>query len=274
MKRLFASVLATVLFATVCNLSQFFPAPTLAAPTSPAPTTPPVDTSVPLPSVTTEIIPTATSEFTFTPSVPPTLAPSPTLPPSATPATPTITPLTMDANCRFGPGTTYLSIGGLRVGETAPILGTNADHTWWQIQTPRELPGSLCWIRYTVVTASGDLSLVPVVPTPGGQVTDVLISVAAAVIHGTCGMPNLNSFMLSITTNGPATVVWHLQIFNGDGTVRSTTADSSLVFASYATQTFDPGGPYHTDCGSFYIKGIVTSPNAKSSRADWSVVSP
>jgi hypothetical protein len=180
----------------------------------------------------------------------------------------------MDANCRFGPGTTYLSVGGLRVGEIAPILGTNADHTWWQIQTPRELPGNLCWIRYTVVTASGDLSLVPVVPTPGGLVTDVHITAGSGVIHGTCGGPNPISFSLSITTNGPATVVWHLQIFNGDNSVRNTTSDSSLVFASYSTQTFDPGGPYHTDCGSFYIKGSVTSPNAKSSRADWSVVSP
>jgi uncharacterized protein YgiM (DUF1202 family) len=183
-----------------------------------------------------------------------------------------VTPSTVNANCRFGPGTDFLSVGALMVGQTVPILGTISDRTWWQIDNPWAA-GTKCWVSNAVTSTSGDLSKVPVLSIPTGLVTDVTIR-TPAVVHGTCGGPNPTSFKLSITTNGPATVIYHLEIYNSDGSLRNKTADTTLAFASASTQTFDPGGAYKTDCGSFKIKAVVTSPNSKSGQASWSVVSP
>jgi hypothetical protein len=183
-----------------------------------------------------------------------------------------VTPASVDVNCRFGSGTTFLATGSLRIGEIVPILATLADHSWWQIEDPRNL-GTYCWVKADLTTATGDLSLVPILSAPTGLVTAVSIS-TPAVIHGTCGGPNPTTFSVSITTNGPTVVTYHMEIFYADGTLKNITADSTLTFAAFGTQTFDPGGVYKTDCGSFYAMVFVTAPNTISARTDWSVVSP
>ncbi len=201
-----------------------------------------------------------------------TFTPSPTIMDTATPSVAMISPSSADANCRFGPGTAYLSVGALRVGQTVPILGTISDKSWWQIENPLAI-GTQCWVSGAVATTSGDLTAVPILPIPTGLVTDVTIT-TPSVVHGFCGGPNPTNFSLSITTNGPATVVYHLEIYNGDGSLRNQTDDATLDFSSASTQTFDPGGAYKTDCGNYKIKAIVTSPNMLSGEASWSVVSP
>lgn len=214
----------------------------------------------------------------FIPTDTPTLVPSPTLVPTntliPTLTAPMVTPTSEDVNCRFGPGIEYLAIGSLRMGEIVPILGTISDHSWWQISDPRNI-GVLCWVKASLTTASGNLALVPELAKPTGLVTDLAVSVVGGpTIHGYCGGPNAVNFSVSVTTNGPATVKYHLEIFNGDGTLRNTTADATLNFAAFGTQTFDPGGAYKTDCGDFYVKVIVTAPNNKTAQYNWSVVSP
>jgi hypothetical protein len=225
---------------------------------------------------------TATTVFTDTPTDTP--MPVSTDTPTEIPVVPTdtetptpasnamITPKSQDANCRFGPGTGYSSVGGLKVGVTVPITGTIADKSWWQIDNPIAL-GTPCWVSNAVTATSGDLSLVPVLPIPTGLVTKVGVT-TPALIHGTCGGPNATAFQVTVTTNGPVIVTYHVEIYNGDGTLRNKTSDATLTFASASTQTFDPGGAYKTDCGNFKIKVLVTAPNNKSAEASWSVVSP
>jgi hypothetical protein len=158
------------------------------------------------------------------------------------------------------------------VGQNVPILGTISDKSWWQIDNP-QAPGTKCWVSAAVTSTSGDVSAVPIVAIPTALVTDVKIT-TPSVVHGYCGGPNPTSFSLSITTNGPVTVVYHLEIYNEDGSLRTKTDNTSLDFAKADTKTFDPGGAYKTDCGSYKIKAIITSPNNMSSEASWSVVSP
>ncbi len=235
----------------------------------------------PIPVASDPDLPTAFSIYMapvmdFIPSDTPTpvITPTPTLVVTPTSAAPMVTPTSENVNCRFGPGTNYLSIGSLRLGEVVPIRGTIADRSWWQIEDPRN-PGTMCWVKADLTTASGDLSLVPVLAAPSGLVTDVAVSVSGGpTIHGYCDMPNPVTFSVSITTNGPATVKYHIEIFNSDGSLRNATADETLIFSAYGTQTFDPGGAYKTNCGSFYIKVIVTSPNNKTAQYNWTVVSP
>ena len=158
------------------------------------------------------------------------------------------------------------------VGKTVPILGTMSDQSWWQITNPWS-PGSKCWVASSVTTSSGDLSKVPILDIPTGLVTSISIS-TPAVVYGFCGGPNATSFSVSIITNGPAKVIYHLEFYNGDGTLRDKTVNTTLTFDSADTQTFDPGGAYKTDCGKYTIKVLVTKPNDKTGQASWSVVSP
>lgn len=199
---------------------------------------------------------------------------SPTAASSPTSTTPMVTPKTEPANCRFGPGTGYSSVGGLNFGAIVPIHATIADMSWWQIESPQN-PGTFCWVAASVTNTFGDLSLVPIVPIPTGLVASIAVTVSSgAVLHGFCGGPNAVNFQVTITTNGPSTVVYHVSIYNSDGTFRNSPGDVTLIFSSASTQTFDLGGAYKTDCGSFYIQAIVTSPNSLSAQANWSVVQP
>jgi uncharacterized protein YraI len=67
---------------------------------------------------------------------------------------------------RAGPGTNFDRLGLLTPGETAPVVGKNADATWWQIEYAASEDG-LGWVTAEFVTFVGDPAAVPVV----GQAT-------------------------------------------------------------------------------------------------------
>ena len=100
--------------------------------------------------------PTAT--FTITPETP-TLTPEPTFSPvpdfTATPSTPQIT-VSVDTNCRLGPGTLFERVGILLVGETAEIVGREPKGEYWYIRNPDE-GADFCWIWGEYATVSGNL---------------------------------------------------------------------------------------------------------------------
>lgn len=100
--------------------------------------------------------PTAT--FTVAPATS-TLTLEPTL--SATPNfTPTIeTPLitvSVDTNCRTGPGAVFERVGILLVGETAEILGREPKGEYWYIRNPDEGIEN-CWVWGEYATVTGNL---------------------------------------------------------------------------------------------------------------------
>jgi hypothetical protein len=123
---------------------------------------------------------------TETPSIQPTIPPSPTL--TATPLTsqtpspttsptftqtptPTITPtyailrgeVLERANCRYGPGASYLYKYGLVAGSVLNIIGRNDLGTWIFVQA---IGGdNPCWLKATLMNIKGDvLSVAPVDP--------------------------------------------------------------------------------------------------------------
>jgi uncharacterized protein YraI len=236
----------------------------------------------PIPVASDPSLPTAFSIFmapvvnalpTDTPTLVPTVpteTATPTLIPTA--SAPMVKAKNVDVNCRYGPGLDWEAVGALNVGQTVPVYGTNADHTSFQIDSNWNA-GMKCWVAASATDLIGDIASLPVLPPPVALVTKVTVS-TPAVIHGFCQGPNATSFSVSITTNGPANVTYHLEIYNGDGSLRNSTGDTILAFASASTQTFDPGGAYKTDCGDYYVKAIVTAPNNRSGQANWSVVSP
>jgi hypothetical protein len=121
------------------------------------------------------------------------------------------------------------------------------------------------------------LSVGPIAFISHGPVTGLAIS-GPAVIHSDCTVDedtNPITFKISITTNAPATVTYHIEVYNSGRTMLlDQTPNTNLVFTSAATQTIDSGDMYRNDCGTFIIKLIVTAPNSMTAQTTWSVVNP
>lgn len=103
--------------------------------------------------------------FTPLPSLTATLSPTPNI--TATSSTPLIS-VTVDTNCRVGPGKVYDYLGGLLVGQTAEVFGKNPSGNYYYIRLP-ENPGIFCWVTGQYATVVGDVSALPVYtpqPTP------------------------------------------------------------------------------------------------------------
>ena len=196
-----------------------------------------------------------------TPAVPATGTPlplpadTPTSTPTPTSSVAMLAPRDKPVNCRFGPGTVYVSVGsGLAIGSSAQILGKSADGGWWQIQDPSS-PGQKCWVGSGVTNTTGDLSTIPVVAAPPAVVTAVTAS--ASVSYLACGGPNVIVFSGSITTNGPATVTFRWEV---RGDKKNTDVSQKLIFSAAGTKNITSDS-YKADCGKYSITLHVLSPN-------------
>jgi uncharacterized protein len=67
------------------------------------------------------------------------------------------------ANLRSGPGTSFAIVGQMQPGDSLPLLGSNVDRTWWQVQTA----GGPAWVADSVVLAAR-FAAVPVVEEAAG----------------------------------------------------------------------------------------------------------
>jgi hypothetical protein len=141
-----------------------------------------------------------------TPSPTPTL--TPTITPTPTPAAPMVS-VSINTNCRFGPGEVYEYQGALMVGEEAEVKGKLADESFWYIENP-DAPPPYCWIWAAYAQVEGDTSDVPILtppPTPTPEVTPTpeLYSVSGVVFKDTdedglrdSGEGGLHSFQVDL----------------------------------------------------------------------------
>ncbi len=96
----------------------------------------------------------------------PSLTPSATVTPTATQGKPTVS-VSVDTNCRTGPGKVYDWIGGLLVGEKAEVVGRSTDGQYWVIKNPDQSGECWLWGNYATVTGSTtDLPRYTPPPTP------------------------------------------------------------------------------------------------------------
>ncbi len=108
---------------------------------------------------------TPVSLITATPS----LAVSPTHDITATPNKPMVS-VSVDTNCRTGPGQAYDIVGALLVGETTEVTGKNTSSGYWIVKNP-DKPTSTCWLWGEYATVAGNQSSlaeisIPPTPTP------------------------------------------------------------------------------------------------------------
>ena len=68
------------------------------------------------------------------------------------------------ANLRSGPGTNFAIVGQMQPGESLPVVGSNVDRTWWQVQTA----DGPAWVSSSVALAARFASVPVVDETVGG----------------------------------------------------------------------------------------------------------
>lgn len=145
---LFSSLTAAAL---ACNFPSVTPTPTIDIYAT-------VTSMIALTQGISQTSPTAGIEFTATASLTPTI--TLTLPPSVP-----MVSVSVDTNCRTGPGIVYDRLTGLFVGEKAEVIGkyTSVTPNYWIIRK-----GSVtCWLWGRYATVEGNTSNLPeMVPPP------------------------------------------------------------------------------------------------------------
>jgi hypothetical protein len=136
---------------------------------------------------------TNTPEFSPTPSD----TPLPTL--TFTPEVPMVS-VSVDTNCRSGPGTAYDILGVLHVGETAEVVGVAPYGGSWIIKNPDGAGTCWLWDQYASVTGStAGLPTIDVPPTP----TPTASFTVSYLNMVTCGA--WFGFRFNLTNNGSVT---------------------------------------------------------------------
>ncbi len=186
---------------------------------------------------------------TETPSLPPTHTPTPTATVTPTPAaegeTPTASPtfiaptlrVTFDfLNIRRGPGTTYDPIGRMNKGDTAKVVGRNADRTWVVIEW-----GSVRgWVSTSanLVEISGDTTNLPLVAVQDAPGATPTLSIVQPGLAPTSAPGDFADLIIEAYTITPQTPLAN-QTFYITVVVRNQgTVDAP---ASLLTGIFQPG---------------------------------
>jgi uncharacterized protein YgiM (DUF1202 family) len=143
---------------TLQVLNLFQTATTAAQPVVESPTSLPLPTETALPEPTATALPSPTPVPTDIPVIP-----SITPPPTLVPSIPMVS-VSVNTNCRSGPSRFYDLLGGLRVGESARVVGKSPSTNYWIIETPRG--SGVCWLWNGYATVTGDTAALPVVETP------------------------------------------------------------------------------------------------------------
>ncbi len=92
--------------------------------------------------------------------------------------------VSVDTNCRYGPGDVYAYQGALLVGGKAPVLGKLADESFWYIENPDPPPPD-CWIWGAYAQITGDTSGLPILtppPTPTETPIPMDFSISIATV--------------------------------------------------------------------------------------------
>ena len=208
-------------------------------------------------------LPTATLPPTQTPL--PTNTPPPTL--TSTPTIPVAFPRDVNVNCRLGPGTAWVSISALVVGQTSQITGRSSDGGWWNIVDPQN-SNRKCWVSGSVVNTAGNLAPIPVVENPKASVTNVTIDVDPKVLSvpGCMGPVLPSKIKGTIETNGPTNVKWRFETQLG-----GSMGNQSTDFDAFGVKEFTAEYTAPLSSGTYWIRLIVTSPNDMQAEVKYKV---
>ncbi len=215
--------------------------------------------------------PTVTLSFptglsTQTPPPPNTVPP----PATATPSVPVAFPASVNVNCRLGPGTAWVPISALVVGQSSQITGKSADGSWWNITDPAS-SSRRCWVSASVVSTGGNLASVPVIEPPTASVTNVIVSVDPKTISAAGCLGPILPIKIdgTIETNGPTEVRWRFETQPG-GAMTNQTID----FDAFGEENFSVDYTPPVAAGTYWVRLIVTSPNNIQAETTYKIECP
>ena len=222
------------------------------------------------PTPTTTILPTDTPAqptLTLVPSSTP--PPSSTLPATqtSTPTVPVASPKDVAVNCRLGPGTAWVAISALNIGQSAQIVGKNSDGSWWYIVDPLN-SGRNCWVSVSVTNASGNLAPLPVIELPKASVTNISVQVSpgTVAVTGCTGSAPTVRFTGTIEVNGPTAVKWYFETQQG-GAFSSQTTNFDAFGSREVTAEYAPP----LTAGTYWVRLVITSPNSLQSETRYTI---
>lgn len=189
-----------------------------------------------------------------TPTIPPLPTPTP-IPPSPTPVEIPIQVTAELANCRFGPGTVYVTLNEIREGRTLTAVGRDNTSSWLLVEDPIN-PGGFCWLSAEVTDESGDASQLPIVPPPFVTVTKVELRVEPNRIVVNCdNFPQTVFFEAEITANGPTLLTWQWEASTG------VVSDvGALIYEESGTQVINEF--YRVNApNEYWVKLKILAPN-------------
>lgn len=96
---------------------------------------------------------------TATPLEPATVTLEPTEAHTATPSIPMIS-VSLNTNCRKGPGRSYDFLGALLIGETEEVVALSTVPNYWYITNPDQ-PGEFCYLWGEYATVVGNTEALP-----------------------------------------------------------------------------------------------------------------
>jgi len=148
--------------------------------------------------------------------------------------------VTLNTNCRVGPGVVYDLLGALLAGEKTEIIALATSGPYVIIDNPNK-PGQLCWLWLKYAEITGNTDLLPLMtppPTPTPKpftVKSVTASVDNASYTGPC--PYKFNFTAVIEVNGPGDVKYKWERSDGalapEETITFTEAGSKSVMSSW-----------------------------------------
>ncbi|MBW6466338.1 MAG: hypothetical protein K0B06_07545 [Brevefilum sp.] len=106
---------------------------------------------------------TQVPEPTSTDAPEPTITPTATITLTPTPEKPMVS-VSVNTNCRTGPGLQFDLIGSLLIGEQAEVVGVYPDGDYWIIKNPRR--AGECWLWGNYATIVGQTAGLPVFASP------------------------------------------------------------------------------------------------------------
>jgi uncharacterized protein YgiM (DUF1202 family) len=169
------------------------------------------------------------ADFEVVEQNPPTPTPLPPPPPQPTPTLQGVNVIITRSvqNVRSGPGTNYDVIGQLRKGDTARVIGANANFSWLVI----DLRGTQGWVSRDILDVTGDLNTVPLIAPPPTPTPP-----PATLVPTTAPLPDvivMSVVPTRLTIGAP---------FNVSVTLLNQGGANAGPFAVAAT--FQPGGIY------------------------------
>jgi uncharacterized protein YgiM (DUF1202 family) len=177
---------------------------------------------------------------------------------------------TASVNCRFGPGTGYVSEGAFDPGLSVPILGRNASGGWWQIQNPGN-SGQQCWVSSSVTAVTGDTANVPIVAAPQPFVIGISVDQPPVdKVPGCIGPIPPIKLTGTIVVNGPVKVGFHfVSQQDEDLTSQSATFTTSGAHTVSEISYYAP-----LVAGTYWFKLVVTSPNSMVAESTYTITCP